>query len=176
MNFLGCILGVNGVPLLYVIRENEEPDVDGEFPSYIHEIIACAPLHGEFFLADRQTVFNLLVSFTTGQPSGDWIKSTARHCDGRRSMKALRDHFAGKENATRNKSVADTLKESLHYKNERAMPFETFLTKMQNMHNIYEKKGEEMADDAKLRFLYQPLQHSGLKAAVEALKAQKTAG
>ena len=44
------------------------------------------------------------------------------------------------------------------------------------MHNIYEKEGKEMTDDAKLRLLYQRVQHPGLKAAVEALKAQKTVG
>ena len=175
-NFLNCILGVNGIPLSYVIRENDDPDTEGEHPNFVTKTIACAPLRGEYFLADRLTVFNLLLSFTTGQPSGDWIKSTIRHCDGRRSMKALRAHFAGEGNASRNKSVADALKASLHYKNERALAFEDFLTKCQKMFNIYDKEGESMAEDAKLRFLYNRVQHPRLEAAVEALKVQRTAG
>ena len=61
-------------------------------------------------------MFNLIVSFTTGQPSGDWIKSTLCYSDGRRSMTALRTHFAGAGNATRNKAEADRLHDSLHYK------------------------------------------------------------
>ena len=77
---------------------------------------ACAPLSGESYMAERVTVFNMLVSFTTGHPSQNWIKSTLRFCDGRRSMKALRDHFEGEGNASRDKNVADRLKESLHYK------------------------------------------------------------
>ena len=65
-------------------------------------------------MADRVTVFNMLVSSTTGHQSHDWNESTLRFCDGRRSMKALRDHFEGEGNASRNKNEVDRLKESLH--------------------------------------------------------------
>ena len=114
----------------------------------------------------------MLTSFTTGQPSGDWIKSTARHSDGRRSMKQLRDHFSGEGNATRNIAEADRLKETLHYKSERAMPFETFLTQCEKMYNIYDKEGEKMEDDAKIRFLFKNIQHSDLKITIAALKTR----
>ncbi len=79
-------------------------------------------------MADRLAVFNMITSFTTGQPSHDWIKSTIRYSDGHRSMKSLRDHFEGEGNASRNKNEADRLKDTLHYKNERSMTFENFLT------------------------------------------------
>ena len=46
-----------------------------------------------------------------------------KYSDGRRSMKALRAHFAGEGNASRNMAKADRLKEHLHYKSERAMSF-----------------------------------------------------
>ena len=118
----------------------------------------------------------MIVAFTTGQPSGDWIKNTLRFSDGRRSMKALRAHFAGEGNATRNMAEADRLKESLHYKGERSMAFETFLTQCQKMYNIYEKEGEPMTDEAKVRFLYKKVQHAGLRGTIDALKAQQTAG
>ena len=176
INYLTCIPGVNGIPIVYVIRSNEEPDRDTAHQNFVSRTIACAPLTGEFFLADCRTVFNLLLSFTTGEPSGDWIKSTVKYSDGRRSMQALRDHFAGEGNASRNKAVADALKKSLHYKSERAMPFEDFLTKCQRMFNIYEKEEEPMTEDAKLRFLYSSIHNPGLEAAVEALKVQRAVG
>ena len=43
-------------------------------------------------------------------------------------MKALRDHFKGEGNATRRIAEAERLHESLHYKNERSLSFEVFLT------------------------------------------------
>ena len=45
-----------------------------------------------------------------------------------RSMKALRNHFTGEVNATRNISKAEQLCDYLHYKNERSIAFELFLT------------------------------------------------
>ena len=176
INYTRSHLGTNGVPLSYVIRENDAPSIDADFPDFISQTIACAPLNGEYYEADKQSVFNMIVSFTTGQPSGDWIKDTLRYSDGRRSMRALRDHFAGEGNATRNMAEADMLKDSLHYKSERSMPFETFLTNCQKMFNIYEKEGEPMPDDAKTRFLFKKVQHNGLQTAIAALRAQQTAG
>ncbi len=176
-NYARSHLGSNGVPLSYVIRHNDEPDYETDFNGlFLNQTIACAPLEGEYYHADKASVFNMIISFTTGQPSHDWVKSTVRFVDGRRTMKALRDHFEGEGNATRNKAHADRLKDSLHYKSERSMPFESFLTKCQQMFNIYEKEGEPMSDDAKMRFLFTKVTHTGLRGAIEALKAQQTAG
>lgn len=155
-----------------MIREDDAPNIGGTFSDFITEIIECAPLTGEYYSADRQSVFNMLVAFTTGQPSGDWIKSTVRHSDGRRSMKQLRDHFSGEGNATRNIAEANHLKETLHYKSERAMPFETFLTQCQVMFNIYDKEKETMLEDAKLRFLFKNVQHPDLKVTISSLKTR----
>ena len=177
-NYLSVLIGVNGVPLNYVIRENEAPPAAGSkvYANFMDETIYCAPLSGTYYDADKQTVHQAIVSFTTGNPSEDWIKSVSRHRDGRRSMKALRDHFAGEGNATRRIAEADRLKNSLHYKNERSLSFETFLTKCQRMFNIYEKEGEPMPDDAKLRFLFEKIQHAGLQTQIEALRASITTG
>ena len=175
-NYCRAHIGAFGVPLSYVIRENDEPDDDGEFPDFVAETIARAPLSGDYFEADRLSVYNMIVSFTADQPSGDWVKSTLRYNNGRRSMKALRDHFAGEGNATRTMADADRLKESLHYKSERALAFESFLTGCQKMFNIYEREGEPMAEDAKVRFLFKKVQHKDLQPAIEALQAQITTG
>lgn len=177
VNYTSSFIGANGVPLSYVIRDNDVPDnPNDEYPDFITKTVACAPLRGEFYTADRLTVFKLIVSFTTGQSSHDWVKDTVRYSDGRRSMKALRAHFAGEGNASRNISDADRLKEQLHYKTERAMAFETFLTQCKKMFNIYDTEGEPMAEDAKIRFLFKRIHHEKLKASVEALRAQITAG
>ena len=172
VNYTRAHLGSNGIPLAYVIREEEAPKINDTFSDFVTETIACAPLSGEFYLADRLVVFNMLTSFTTGQPSGDWIKTTARHSDGRRSMQALRDHFAGEGNQSRNIAEADRLKESVHYKSERSMAFETFLTQSQKMFNIYDKEGEPMAEEAKIRFLFRKVEHKELNHAIAALKAR----
>ncbi len=161
-NYLRCHIGSLGVPLSYIIRKNENPDHEGTYEDFISRTIACAPLSGEYFSADKITVFNMIVSFTTGQPSGDWIKDTVKYSDGRKSMNALRTHFADEGNASRTIADADRLKESLHYKNERSMTFESFLNHLQRMFNIYKEQGEEVPEDQKVRILYKKIQNNDL--------------
>lgn len=175
-NYLRLHLGANGVPLSYVIRENDDPDTETAHADFIRKTTACAPLQGEYYEADRLTVFNFIISFTTGQPSGDWVKNTERYQNGRKSMKALRDHFLGEGNATRSLADAERLRDSLHYKNERSMPFETFLTQCQRMFNIFKQENEPMSEDAKIRFLFKAVQHEKMLNTIEALRAQRTAG
>ena len=83
-NYAQAQLGSNGVPLSYVIRENDAPDTAPvePFPDFISQTIACALLDGEYFEANKRTVFNMIVSFTTGKPSADWIKTTLRYSNG----------------------------------------------------------------------------------------------
>ena len=170
-NYLSTIIGSNGVPLSYVIRANDLPPADQSgLTNFTSRTIACAPLNGVHYEADRYAVHQQLLLFTTGQPLEDWIKSTRRYTDGRRSMKALRDHFSGEGNASQNIAEAKRLRENLHYKNERAMQFEVFLTNMQKMFNIFEKEGEPMEEEAKLRYLFKKVQHVALQKTVKALK------
>ena len=43
VNYTRSHIGANGVPLSYVIRENEEPDINGEHMEFINKTLACAP-------------------------------------------------------------------------------------------------------------------------------------
>ena len=142
----------------------------------MEEMTACAPLSGTIYDADKDTVHQAILSFTTGHPSEDWVKDYDKYKDGRRSMQALRDHFRGEGNATRRIVEAERLKKSLHYKKERSLAFETFLTSSKKMFNIYQKEGEAMKEDAKLRFLFDKTQHPSLTATVAVLEAPITAG
>ena len=175
-NFTRAHLGVNGVPLSYVIRENDAPDVNGTFTDFISKTIACAPHQGAVYEADRLSVFNFIISFTTGHQSGTWVKATMRAANGRTSMEALRAHFKGEGNATRSLADAEKLNATLHYKSERSMTFETYLTRCQTMHTIFFDEGEAMSEEAKIRFLFKTVQHPQLIQAVEALKVSITSG
>lgn len=80
INYTHTKMGAFGIPLSYAIRENDAPNANGVFTDFVSKTIACAPLTGD---ADKLAVFNMIVAFTTGQPSGEWIKQTVRYADGR---------------------------------------------------------------------------------------------
>ena len=64
------------------------------------------------------------------------------------------------------------MKEQLHYKSERSLTFENVLTKCQKIYNIYETHGEEMSEEAKIRFLFKKIGHEGLSKKIEAMKTK----
>jgi hypothetical protein len=77
INFLCLHLGANGILLSYVIHDDkDEPDNETMFTDFISKTIACAPLEGEYYEADCLSVFNFIISFTTGNPSGNWVRNT----------------------------------------------------------------------------------------------------
>ena len=87
-------------------------------------------------------------------------------------MKALNNHFAGEVNATTNIYEAEQLRDFLHYKNERSMAFELFLTKSHKMYNLFEEEGEPMEEDAKICFIFKQVEHSDLYKSIQELKYQ----
>ena len=74
---LSTILGVNGVPLSYVVRENTEPTPEGQ-DTFVQKRIACAPLYGTHVEDDARRVHQLATSFTQGEILEQWIKMHAR--------------------------------------------------------------------------------------------------
>ena len=173
VNYLSTIPGVNGVPLSYVVRANDQPDHVTDFgEDFNRKIIACAPLHGTHFRTDARKVHQLLKNYLVAETAEQWTKHLARYSDGRRDMAALRDHYAGEGNASRRIASADRMRESLHYKSERSLPFTTFLDRLQKMFNIYEDEGEKYTDAAKIRELFKRVQHPQLQDTVKALKVR----
>ena len=86
-NDLSTLIGVNGVTLSNVVRENNNPDSNEKFPNFIDNTISCVPLKGDYYEADHHTVHQTLVSFATVQPLEEWTKDTLRYMYGMISMK-----------------------------------------------------------------------------------------
>jgi hypothetical protein len=172
VNYLSTIPGVSGVPLSYVVREKEIPDVGMEYGSFNEQAIACAPLVGPTFQADARKVHQLIKSFLQTETAEQWIKPIARHQSGRGDMQALRNHYSGEGNMSRRIAVAERLRDSLHYKNEKSLQFSTFLDKLQKIFNIFEEEKEEITEQAKVRMLLKKVEHPQLQDAVGALRVR----
>lgn len=108
VNYLSVIPGVNGVPLSYIVRQNEFPAEDEMYSSFNERMIHRAPLDGQYYLADSRRVHQLLHGFLQGENTESWIRGIAKYQDGRRDMIALRRHYAGEGNSTRR--IADAKK------------------------------------------------------------------
>jgi hypothetical protein len=176
MNALRIIPGANGVPLIYLCRVQEIPEAGVIYPDYTARAIACAPLYGPIFEADARRLHQIIQSLLQGEPAEAWIKTLNKFQDGRRDVEALVKHFAGEGNSTRRLADAERLKESLHYKSERALPYASFLDELVKMFNIYAEEGESITETGKTRMLLQKVQNSGLNPIVAALTVQHNLG
>ena len=174
-NMLSSIPGVRGVPLTYVIRSNVNPDPDGH-DTFVQKCIACAPLDGPHFEADARRVHQLITSFVQGESAEQWIKMHARKQNGRIDWLALSAHYKGEGNTSRRIAEADRLRDTLHYKSERALAFTTFLSRVQHMFNLYEEEKEPYTKAQKLRFLLDKTTHPSLTSAVSALRLSHDIG
>ena len=127
---LNTMFGVFSVPLSYVIRELETATLGVVFTTFVEKCVAKSPLTGSKFEADERQVYQLIVAVSQGEPSNEWIKHIHRQQNGRADMLALRRHYPGEGNTTRRIGEATRIRESLHYRNERALPFASYLSKM----------------------------------------------
>ena len=174
VNYLSTIPGVNGVPLSYVVREIEEPVPDATYESFNEQAIACSPLQGTVFQADARKVHQLIKSFLQTETAEQWIKPLARKQSSRADMEALRKHYSGEGNTSRRIAVAERIRDTLHYKNERAMQFSAFLDKLQETFNIFGEENEPMTEQAKVRMLLKKVEHPQLQDAIGALRVRAT--
>lgn len=152
-NYLSSLIGVNGVPLVYVIRAVENPDPNEQYNTYQERCIARAPLQGTRFEDDARTVHQVIADLTQGHPPEEWISPLKKYKDGRRDIMKLKEHYVGGANTTRRITEADALEKSLHYKSERSLPWEKFLNKFQEMIGIYRANYEPKDDSAQRRIM-----------------------
>lgn len=167
---LNILLGVNGVPLSYVVRETTASP-DDVFNTFFEESAAKARLSGPEFEADALQVHQLIRSLTVGENAQQWLTEVKQYNDGRRDMIALRNHFRGEGNNSRNIAQAQHLRATLHYKSEKAMEFSKYLDLVKKMFNIYSECKEPLAEAAKLRFLWDTIKSNELVPAMESIKA-----
>ena len=99
VNYRSTIPGVNGIPLSYVVRENQTP-IGADYGSLNKCAIACAPLTGDVFQADARKVHQLIKRFLQAECAEQWIKPHAERQSGRQDMDALLKHYSGKGNTS----------------------------------------------------------------------------
>ena len=92
--------------------------------------------------------------------------------DGRAYLKALTSYYQGEGNTTRRISEVERLRETLHYKSEQALPFVTFLNKLEHMFNMFDENVEPYGNAAKLCTLFDKVQHPQLTSSISALKVR----
>ena len=145
-------MGVSGVSLSYVIRENtgvppEEEDNQADYDSYMDEMIARSPIlstvnigsHNRYFTTDNAKVWDLLSMLLRESEGWTYIKGCQRSHDGRKAFWLLNDHYLGPNTIDNQAAAAEKALITLTYKGEsRRWNFERYVTAHKHQHQIIE--------------------------------------
>ena len=95
VNFLRTQPGRNGVPLIYIIRDNDQPIVQNN-AQFLDDYVDQAPLNGSAFSADAGEVHTYLVNFITENSTAEnKILPFQSEKNRRTDYFALKDHYEG---------------------------------------------------------------------------------
>ena len=167
---LAMIIGAKGVPILYVIRENDTPVFDPTLP-YEVAVSQAVELNGEEYDIDAKTVHKIILqNVNEDSDAYTYIKTLLRHRNGRRDIQALRDRY--QSDATKQAIIngAKSTLETLRYKSERSFSFERFSSKLQKAYDELEEHGREVHNGDIVDSLWDRIQTTDLLSYVTSLK------
>ena len=167
---LGAIIGAKGIPLTYVIWENDAPILAGR-DTWEEMAIAGAPLTGRDYKRDCTTVHQIIVrNITKDSDAFTYIKPHLKHENGRKHIKALLGRYESAAGIQERVAEANRTLQNLRYRNKRAMSFEAFSAKMQGAIDELENCGRAEHNANIVDKLWARIQNVELQSYVEALK------
>jgi hypothetical protein len=94
-NYFRHTLGVRGVMLNWVYREDAYPKAGLKYPSIAAELKVTLLLEGTHFEEDSRAVYNVVVSSTPGTSSYAYVKKFEKTRNGQLALLALKLQFGG---------------------------------------------------------------------------------
>jgi hypothetical protein len=174
INFLRAIPGRDGVPLKYVIRDNEEADSTTN-EDFLDDYVACARLKGAAFAIDAARVHTYIVSFISQNDEAESaIKVHEMKRNGRLDWKALKSYYEGMGMHKIDIAKAEVDIETLFYAGEKKphMWWAEFERRLNFAFQTFVKhEGREVySDEMKLRILLRKIKADWLMTTKKAIE------
>ena len=136
---LKVIVGSQGIPLSYVIREKNAPD-QTERNTWEENSVLAVPLTGRLYKQDNLTVHNIILcNIADASDEFTSMKLYIKKDDGKTDIKALHSRYENVDMQEQCVSKAECTIETIQYRNKRAMTFEIFFSKLVKAVNELEK-------------------------------------
>ena len=158
LNYLRSIPGRDGIPLKYICREADAPDVNPANEDFLDDYVAAAPLNGNSYAIDTIQVHTFLLNFVTGNDTAEAkIQGLRRVNDGREAFKRLVEHYEGVGIHAIDIREADEVLKTLFYAGEKPphMWWSEFEKRLTRAFNAYVKREGRIvhSDSMKIRML-----------------------
>lgn len=180
--------GCNGIPLAYVVREDEAVPHHSTDPMYLTEgsryrsvreeltVRASISFTSANFNVDNRRVFRILLDAIKEFPDVKvWIKDFMQSRDGRAAWKAFKEHFLGSSQLDNVADRASRKLESLVYTGEKQRyTYETHVSHFKQAHLDLEKAGAPLEERTKVRQFLKSITAAELQTAVGIVRSQRT--
>ena len=169
---LKMIVGAQGITLSYVIRENNSPD-HTERDTWEEKAVLEVPLTTRLYNQDNLTVQNtILRNIADASDAFTYMKPYIKKDYGRTDIKALRSRYENVAIQDQYMNEAKCTIENTQYRNERAMTFEKFVSKLVKVVDELEKQGRGMHNADIVDIIWKRVRNSELSQYLTALKVQ----
>ena len=170
---LGSIIGAKGVPLTYVIREADAAAIDIDGATWDKKFMDAIELSGPEYTIDRQIVHAIILrNVAEDSDAYTYIKPNICREKGRLNMISLKGRYENQATNQERINEANRILDTLVYKNERALTFELFSSKIQGAVDALVDCNREPHDGDIVDKLWKKIQNPELSSFVEALKVQ----
>jgi hypothetical protein len=165
--------GSKGVPLAYLLRTTDAPAMNGT--TWEEIAINATPLDGLEYEADLLTVHLFILNNVNEESDAyTYIQPLLARNNGRRDILALKDRYDNEASVQTRVNMANKTWEMLVYKNERAMTFEDFCSKLQRALQHFERAGRAKHEGDVIDWIWSHIQNSELGQTIAALKANQS--
>ena len=169
---LKMIVKAQGIPLSYVIRENDVP-YQTERDTWEEKAVLSVPLTGRLYKQDNLTVQNIILrNIADASDAFTYAKPYIKKDDVRADIKALRSRYENVAMQDQYVSEANRTIDIIQYRNEREMTFEKFVSKLVKAFEELEKRGRGMHNAEIVDIIWQRVRNAELSQYLTSLKVQ----
>ena len=119
LEYFSRIRGKNGIPLSYIVRNDEVNNFEDTYESRLDKLVTCTTLRGAKYKADNGTVFSLLIQHTDNTEGYSLVLQYERSRNGRSAWSSLLKHFEGSTFRERVAQEAATMLRTASYSGPR---------------------------------------------------------
>ena len=174
-NYLNTMPGRDGVPLSYIVRDNDNPDHTPNI-NFLDDYVMMAALTGSSYKIDSTKVHAFIQTRIMGNEEAEATIKPHEHAhDGRKDWKALKEHYEGSGIFAKDIIQAENDLASMIYTGEKrpTMYWTLFETRLNRTFHIFAKAENVVFSDAmKLRRLLSNIQCEWLNGAKNTIKGE----
>jgi hypothetical protein len=154
-HYLKSKRGVSGVPLAYLVREEEEPGPDAGYgqPTITDDLVNRAP-HGNGnvnYVADNRYLWAIIRRMTQDGFAWTWVSDQDKHENGRKAYLQLKEHFLGKAMKGKIKAAADKVIANTMFTGYKGFSLDAYAAKFRDAYtDLTGPGGEDIAEERKV--------------------------